>query len=466
MGMPISSYTILQALADKKASPNEYPKSTAHAALAPFRLFAFIIHDRDEHARLNQTIEQRFDHWDYMTGRSLLFFALVDPPKEWLERARHRPYFEHFDSYPTKELLDPKNSIFSDNPSATASAIARQLKIPAEQMPCIVVTPSFEEPRFIWYRTCPDYVEKQLTELGYMAERGKTSYAELRAANIDLCDGSGDNSIEGNLAKALSEVLSFVVSKSSLSSVIRYEGAAQAKALLSRLLDQLQNMRSGNGDVDEEGFDDLNIKIANFLQLLTKSGQATPQVEIDNTLLEKDSYQILLTADRVTEALSREIAGGTGLDMTPALVCLAKVFEREANLSVVHWARKELGVDLPAYYNKVQPHLRAIFPTSNGFSVDLNKKKSGQWLPPGIGQSKITCDDLARARLPREWDHSSWNVLMTNWATIGTKRNDAAHTKLIPASDFESVRQALSNLSTSKVFEKFHRMKTRYSGRI
>ncbi|MCX7770674.1 MAG: hypothetical protein N2202_06275 [Proteobacteria bacterium] len=39
---------------------------------------------------------------------------------------------------------------------------------------------------------------------------------------------------------------------------------------------------------------------------------------------------------------------------------MTKVFERELNLSIVHWIRKELGIRLPGYFNKPQPDVRAL----------------------------------------------------------------------------------------------------------
>jgi hypothetical protein len=43
MGMPISTYTVLNALANKDR--NSYEAEVARRALSSFRLFAFIIHD-------------------------------------------------------------------------------------------------------------------------------------------------------------------------------------------------------------------------------------------------------------------------------------------------------------------------------------------------------------------------------------------------------------------------------------
>lgn len=466
MGMPISTYTVLQALGDKSASPREYAKRAAHAALAPFKLFAFIIHDPERHQPLNTVIDQRFDRLDFLTGRRFLFFALADPPRHWLEHARHRPYFKHFDSFETNRMLDPENSILSADPSATAFSIAYQLKIPVDRLPCIVVTPSFEEPRFIWFRTCPEHIEKQLTELGFLAERGRTLLKDIRAAGLDLCDGSGDESIEGNLARALAQVLSFVVSRNSEDRWLRDMASEQASAELSKLQKRLQQIKAGATELADEEFDDLNIKIATFLQLMLRRPSCERLIQIDEGLIERDSYQILKTADRVADALSQSNAGGLDFDMTPALICLAKVFEKEANLSVVHWARRQLGVNLPPYYNKHQPHVKAKHtPTGSSFPIDLNKKRSGKWHPPGMGQSNLVCADLSQTRLPSGWDKATLDVLIRNWTTIFQKRNEAAHTEIIQVAAFEAVRDALKNLSLGAVFDRFYEMKSRYSGR-
>jgi hypothetical protein len=226
MGMPISNYTVLKALGDKKASPNEYEKRTALAALSPFNLFAFIIHDPEEHHDFGRILSFAFDRLDFVTGEKLLFFALVDPPSDWLAHARHRPYYKRLNYWDhanhrssnenppareTNELLDPKNAILSGDKSATAFSLANSLGIPIEKLPCIVVTPNFSDERFLWFRTCPEHLEEQLTKLAYLAARNNTSFDAIRGENLDLCNGFGDKSLEGNLAKALSDVLSFII---------------------------------------------------------------------------------------------------------------------------------------------------------------------------------------------------------------------------------------------------------------
>ena len=52
-----------------------------------------------------------------------------------------------------------------------------------------------------------------------------------------------------------------------------------------------------------------------------------------------------------------------GLDYTPAVMCFAKVFEREINLSVVHWVRKQLRINLPAFFDRFQYAFKARYET-------------------------------------------------------------------------------------------------------
>ena len=476
MGMPISNYTVLKALGDKKASPHEYEKRTALDALSPFNLFAFIIHDPEEHPDFSRQLRRSFDRLDFVTGEKLLFFALVEPPSEWLAHAHRRHYYERFSSYATKELLASQSKGLAADESATAFSLANNLSIPTEKLPCIVVTPDFTDERFLWFRTCPEHLEQQLTKLAYLAARNNTSFDAIRQENLDLCDGFGDKSVEGNLAKALSDVLSFIVAGNSSDSWLRRQALEQAQKTISKLHSTLNYLKSNFQENDSEEMDKLCLSIASFISHFnTQKGLRLDDfIPVSKEFLENDSYQILKTAHRVFNLLITEqddarhsLELKETLDFTPGIICLAKVFEKEANLSVVHWIRKELGISLPSYFNKHQPQFWAKLTPSfaGGREIDFNAKRSGKWLAPGIGQSEIACKELSRAKLPEGWDASSWNLLLANWQAIREKRNEAAHTEMVDESSLVIVKNSLMNLSLSQIFEKFYRMKTEYSGK-
>lgn len=481
MGMPISNYTVLKALGYGGAP---YEVNTALDALRPFNLFAFIIHDPQAHSDFDRRINHRFDFLDYITGNKLLFFALVDPPLEWLEHAGHRHYYKHLTSRQTQELLNPKHPITSIDKGITAFSLANSLNIPTEMLPCLVITPDFRLEQFLWFRTCPDHVEEQLRKLGYIAERaGKYSepapdrlFEIISQEDIDLCQGSGTESLERNLAKTLADVLSFIIAGNNRDSWLQRQALEQAQNTIVELHATLTNLKTDFDESNSEELDRLCLNIVSFLSQLNtqKNLNLDEFIAVDKVFLENDSYQILKTAHRVFNLLTSKHpkealpALEETVDYTPGVICLAKVFEKEINLSIVHWVRKELGITLPPYFNKYQPKVRARFVPNfpGGRAIDFNMERRGKWLPPGIGQSEIACKETAKAKLPDGWVESSWNQFLTHWRVIREKRNEAAHTELVNEDSVFVVKNALDELSRNQIFEKLYQMKTEYRGSI
>ena len=126
MGMPISNYTVLSALAQER---DGHERAIALDALRPFNLFAFLIHDPKIHHDFDRRLTRLFDELDYVTGDKLLFFALVDPPEEWLAHGSRRDYYSKLSNWQTRELLDPRNSIQSTDKGITAISLASSLAI-------------------------------------------------------------------------------------------------------------------------------------------------------------------------------------------------------------------------------------------------------------------------------------------------------------------------------------------------
>jgi len=481
MGMPISSYSVLSALASGR---NSYETEVAQRALSPFNLFAFIIHDPEAHSKFHQVLASKFDRFDYVTGHKLLFFSLVDPPTNWLDNASDRSYYKllagnNHDQAPWEvgELLNPKNVPSSPDRSITAFSLASALRIPTEDLPCLVVTQGFQLNQFRWFSTSHDHVEEQLIRLGYLADRcdREISDTSWNWAELDLCSHYGVESLSSSLAKALSDVLSFIVAGSESSDRLRSKARDQARKTITCLYASINRLKSTSQETISEEVDQLSIRLASFLAQLDKR-QNLPLDEfiaIRRELLEADSYQILRTAHKVFNLLVSgqldefwPIDAGEELDFTPGLICLTKVYEKEANLSIVHWARRELGVSLPQFFNKPQPKVRAIVIPNipNGREIDLNMGRRGKWLPPGIGQSEIACTELSKVRLPDDWSKNDWDLLFNLWKQVREKRNEAAHSELINEASLHIVKDALQRMSNCQLFEKFYRMKQQYRG--
>ncbi|MGB3975892.1 MAG: hypothetical protein WBM02_00165 [bacterium] len=484
MGMPISSYTVLSALA---LGQDSYETEIAQRVLRPFNLFAFIIHDPNEHREFHNLLSRQFDRLDYLTGQRLLFFALVDPPKEWLAHGQNRDYYEllssqfgndHYASF-TSDLLNPANAPVSKDLSNTAFSLANALGIPFDDLPCIVVTEGFHRKDFRKFRTSPYHLEKQLSELGYLAARGtkhlpKTSN-EWR--NVNLCFDSRSESLNDSLAKALSDVLSFIVaeavSENRRESWLYSRAFNQARDTINQLYTNIDRLKAKSEEFESEELDHLCICLVSFLALMNNLSNITPYdfITFNREWFEGDSFQILRTANKVYDLLMGNqlhslipMTEEESLDFAPGVICLAKVFEKEVNLSVVHWARKILGVSLPEYFNKPQPGLSAtVIPSiKDAREIDLNMGRRGKWLPPGIGQSELACQELSKTTLPTGWDKTNWDLLLRWWKIVRQERNQAAHTELINKTSMLNVRDIFQKMFDSGLFERFYRMKREY----
>lgn len=485
MGMPISSYTILKALYDKKA--HQQDTSIALNALSPYNLFAFIIHDPETHRGFAKQVSILFDRLDYITGDKLLFFALVDPPYDWLKHACERPYYKKLNNWGTKALLNPINAILSADESITAFSLANSLGIPAEKLPCIVVTADFCSKRFLWFKTCPEHLEEQMKRLGYIAARKifhESAHSIIldKREDPDLCNCQGNELLENSLAKTLSDVLSFIIVGKNYEPCLK-QAVMQVKEIILELSTALSNSKRNFQENESEEIDKLCISLISKIAGLNteKDLKLDDFIPINKDFLENESYLMLKTAHKVFNLLVSEQEGlklkfdlKDSLDFTPGLICLAKIFEKEANLSVVHWIRKELGISFPTYFNKPQPSVRAKL-TPQGREIDFNKKNSsGKWIPPSIGESETTCNKLfegvcllpSKLNMPQGWDRSSWNLLLNNWEIIRDKRNKAAHTEIVDKASLIVVKKALMDLSMSQIFKKFCQMKTEYRGKV
>lgn len=480
MGMPVSNYTVLRALG---YGGEKYEKQAAIKALEGFKLFAIIIHDPETDPEFDQYLQETFNRLDYITGDSLLFFALTDPSPEWLNRANRRAYYQQL-SWEFRALINPDNGIFSVDKGLTAFSLANSLNIPNKQLPSIVVTSDFRSDKFFWFKTSKILIREQLEELGYIASEQLWDNRDFHVLEQILKSTKNLYNkrtihLEENLARTLSDVLSFLVSSDENQSwSIRNQSQKQVQENISKLYNKLQERKQSLGNYSYSRYlDKISINILALLSHLNQDRTLNLNqfISVDKTFLEDDSYKILKTAHRVSDLLASNKLQNLGLtddyqeelDYSPGVICLSKVFEKEINLSMVHWIRQKLGIELPRYFCKPQPSIRATYKPTNiprATEINFNKNKHGKWLPPGVGQSEITCREMSQLALPDEWDSYTLNLLMSNWKKIREKRNAAAHTELVDENSFINVKQALEALSGGDIFQKLYFMKTEYRG--
>lgn len=484
MGMPISCYSTLLGVLRLE----DYLVDRAEESLVPFSRFAFVIHDPESHRTFDKVLNDKFDDLDQFTGEHLLFFALIRPESADVEGLRNRPYYRVFEDKPwqVQELMSPDAIPMSPNPSMSAWAFSQALGIPFDALPCIVTTDDLLSPEIEVLRSAPETLERQLIDLGKAETRKRATRA-----------GAGEQSrstreytkrLTGSLASTLAVVLGGIhmaaESRHAKGNEELYRDSFQRT--LSELLEDLKQARRAVNVDDEsvEQFEHLALTVAGVLQLLAEpSPSELPGLEepLRSDLFDHETRIVLQTGLRCLRAIDepRLLGGGLSrLDYSPSLLCFAKAFEKEMNLSVVHWVRQRLGISLPEYFNKVQRGASAMYSSARvDPPIDFNRGYGGAWKPPSLGQAElvfsecVNCIPTAQERpspsgqmqlvfserpgesVPGPFDRDTCARLMGSWQAIRSLRNQAAHDAIVARAECERVVSEFQRLIDTGVFQ-------------
>ena len=491
-----------------------------------FNFFAFMVHDSKTHPDFDQQIkEYLFDPTDQFMNENdkLLFFALVDSsPQENRDSNSPRDQNTQDVPEPSRAAISLTHSIASIDPSIRAISLAKSLEISNERLPCLVVTPDLHSKQFRWLRTDPDSLEDQLYHLRNMAYRvqgfGRFGKERIISEYLQQISPSGENGTtylmgERNFGSALTNVMTFTVAghspfpeemepawektkdvlldlqddlRKTKQSLSRFQDARKQSAQLFDLHhDKLgSNLKTGEleehfseilSPIDEQIsettllIEGLCEKIASDLaSLMPYRPNLKNFIGINEAFLEDDSCRMLKTAQAVLDMLNHP--DFATLDYTPGVICLAKTFEREVNLSVVHWIRQQLNVELPAYFDRFQVGLKKAEFAEVNFNARGNHKKA--WRPPTLGASERACNAVDKdkswgPKMIAEWnDKGQWKMLLDNWQVITEKRNVGAHQLSVDKSVADDIKNALDKLNKKKIFDELYRMKKIYRGDI
>ena len=190
--------------------------------------------------------------------------------------------------------------------------------------------------------------------------------------------------------------------------------------------------------------------------------------------LAASSRTFLRTAILAQEALCRDGSdmddGGGALpfDFSPAVLCYAKVLENEVNLSIVQWARRERGVEMPEFFDRYcRDRSVLIYPDRTLFSdaraIDLNLQGRGRdvWVPLALGQAKLACNAVvADAGPPVQIPVEAWQRLLLPWKALRDLRNDAAHVAVMPESAARNAERQVAVLGSEGHFSRLASLRT------
>jgi hypothetical protein len=457
MGFPLqNNFSVFEAI---RHEIHNRPDGADLKEFNQFNLFAVVLHDPNQDPGFHDALGGMFDDLDHTTGDQLLFFCLTDPPAEWVQHAKSRPYWSGYSNWVESEvpnaLKKPGAILKTQDQSHSAFTIAQFMEIPPDELPCLYVTTDFSSTQGITVQSHESVLEKQLQALGKIASRhGADSQDEIYNRIKDELPRYDSSPISHSVNLAVvAEAMSLLIMKDSKSNTALNADHDAAKNICEELYKALISRISCAEDNEE-----LERCLTNLALLIDalhqSSGEANlgRNVEIPQALLDPASVIMLRTGNSVWSFMQNQPE--CEWDYSPAVMMFAKVFEREINLSLVQWMRTCGGVAIPPYFNKVQDGIIA-----KCGELDFNLKENSRLRLPSLGQSRrvyeefldshdegqIPLSDPAKTALARGGK--------SNWSTLARIRNDSSHAELASPAMAEKVCSIFGEFSKGNLFD-------------
>jgi hypothetical protein len=467
MGMILPKHEFFSLLSKRRHPPHR-AVDEARSALAPFRLFGFILHDPVAHPEFHQVLSQSFERLDYLTGEYFLFFTVIEPNDNWIKRASGRGYYTLFNTNP---LLSVGQGVVPQDFEISTYTLAEGLGIEYADLPVLVLTNDLQGDTYQVIKTSPQALEKQLTEIGYFCSQQEKKFNILNGPFQDLVksiDISGESylqRVEDSMADMLGDFLSFV----NASEGGRY---SPQKALRYGRVVEKYLMKGGEDQYDPRR-EQLKLFVLGCLSHLSPI-QIDPAEELD-IRCESESrivYRTYLKVYPVFEDLIYKaylkprpprrfdeeqepprpfVPNANTVDLSPLCLCLGKVLEIEVNHSLVQWYRQHLNIEMPKFYKLYKPGGTSYTVTpkkdnNKGLAIDLNKRLGqNQWKPLNLGEAQLVAKTLyAESHYPEAF--TDFNTLLTHWELLMYLRNLSTHTRTMGPDKFSTAQMAFQDI--------------------
>jgi hypothetical protein len=456
MGCPINSFNVMCALLNTQTGwlgdkfhrmPHRELSDLGIELRLEFKLLAFVLHSPVRHLSLHHKLERDFGVLDKTTGKDLLFFAVVEPSRDWLGEERH-----YFSKLRCSRNYRAQGLACEDSDTALC-ALARAFSV--TKLPAIVVVDTENPEERVVLPTSAEEIEQQLTRLGACAQRFQSGnplaavLEEWRLENVNQLSSQSSVAVRAVLALAgvavrepgrgmlerinAQDILRSHLDKSfyrfQRASPYRFDGTTDATGN-EQVLDDPCEYEVGLlldfafylGVLADESprQEDLFSDVVADMQLL--SG-------LERNRLEMEASAALASADAILRA-------GTRLeDFSPLLICIGTAFESEINASLVQWYRQELGVPMPVFFKAHAPGVAALVDGER--PVDFNaRRRHSEWFPPSMGATLWAGVQHFNARQPQELNAEGFRQLVGIWKAILDLRNRAGHPGVMERPEF------------------------------
>lgn len=488
MGMPINSYTLLRALTQEG---DNYENRIAKGVFNRFNLFAFVIHIPEFHDEFDKKLNEQFDFLDVMTNDRFLFFALCNPPEIWLQNAKRRGYFKYMEPYGSSFNSENNSQIITKDKMAAAVTLMHAFNLDFNHLPCLIVTNDLSSSKYLTIKTDHFCFVHQLQQLGYLTTRyeknnlfleiyeNKQIFGEVQKREFYRGKLSNDRRTVYSVAHRISDALSFIVMGSNLDDHIKMMAKPHTEQILKKQIYGLNKLKYINNNSEEINATIVkrSLRIASYASNLTQ--ESNNDYKFNFADFETESIYILKTLEKISSLLNsqktayssvfKEDISWNSLETSPFIISYGKVFEIEIDLSIAQWIRKNLGINLPEYYNLHQPNLNVrYFPKiKNPKPIDFNSEKNGKLLLPGLGQTELAFYDFKNTFINEQnWQVKIVEDFVNSWRIIRELRNKAGHIDIMNKEKLDLIKEHMSILSVNGIFRELKILKQKLKGEI
>jgi hypothetical protein len=440
-------------------------------------------------------LKSEFSALDRSTGENLAFFAVLDPPEEWLSERINSRWWQSYQE-------NVGRSLFTTDDQILIREIARLFGIPWHSLPALVVSTNLWQVEHVSCPTSSEHLEIQLHELSKLPELyGTPNIGHIIDVLESICGDQVDyqpaNEITRQRLRTFYNVLNTFHGDGNLEGTdYRYELGRQLNAVESSLdalrrnyrSQRLEDVQTPDPEATDAVIEDAVGRLiapasvaAKVLQDLKRS------VDIPNLLDDESAVMIetSITVGSFLENLAenslrglsplgrRQPRGGYGqnratrrpsarldIDFTPGAQGAWKAFELEVNLSVVQAARASRDIIMPTYFTLHDPALpreRGIVRTGSRKTVDINQpdwvnRSSGRhrFIPLGnafhlIRTMANSSDEKLDLVIQQAIGNSLPHVVLDAWEDIFGIRNEGSHVHRLEQRDYEKLLRAALN---------------------
>lgn len=422
---------------------------------------------------------------DRLTSDYVAFFAVLDPPSDWLRIAAERPWWRQYGQHGDRGAsLDDR---------VLVREIARLFGVPWRSLPIIIVSTDLWQGDFVTATTSPYHIEPQLKALtqkahfwgrpniGHIYETLKQLHFEThyhsrnvtltnRLTNIYEILESG--SMGGHFSEQFRRLLDGNMSdvQYALRALHRrFDDYGERDVRPENTLDN-SSLRSTDLGVADETMEDAAGRLVAPATVAARAMNRVVNDKIPTEHLDEESQIMLETSLKIGHLLETMSQGMLGkldqfhigrrgyhpsrLDFSPGAQGAWKSLELEVNLSVIQAARASRSIPMPrcfAIYDADIPQERGSIRTAGGWKADVNQKdiflessRRHRFLP--LGEALCVIEAL-RGNIDESFDNvvrfcinqDLPNPIIEALRAVSVLRNKGSHTAMLSFADYSTV---------------------------